>query len=255
MKMGGSSKPNAWNVDVPAVMSVLARAAEVRSADDLLDLIKSEVNQLLRHEATICGYHVMTAGGSYVNHFLQYNYPTGYVAAMSASEGRVNSPLMERWRATREPVYFQSGRDDDAYPADWVEVFNQYGLRNTVGHGALDERGSFGSYFIFSCLPGDIGEREVFLLKLITPHLHFALMRTVELIQEVDKPAESGHAGLSERQQEILRLIYQGKTNREIAGLLTMTEKNVNYHIEKIFTKLGVRSRAQAASKAILLGL
>jgi DNA-binding CsgD family transcriptional regulator len=239
--------------DLLAVMSILVRSTEVRDADGLLALIKSEVTELLQHKAMICGYHVTTPGGNFVHDVLQYNYPAGYAQALSASDGRVNSPLMERWRATQEPVVFQEGRDDASYPADWVELFKQYKLCNIIGHGALDVRRVFGSYFVFACLPGEIGDREKDLLRAITPHLHLALMRAVAEDEAFGKHTES--ASLSQRQQEILRWIYHGKTNKEIADILCMTQKNVGYHVDQIFMKLGVRSRAQAASKAVLYGL
>jgi LuxR family transcriptional regulator, quorum-sensing system regulator CviR len=244
-----------WDDDLPAVMKILARSNDVRDADGLLALITSEVADLLHHDAMVCGYHVISTEGNYVHNVLEYNYPAGYAEALAATEGRADSPLMRRWRETLEPVLFQSGRDDDKYPAEWVNIFKRFGLRNTIGHGILDVRGTFGSYFIFSRLPGEVGNREVFLLKLITPHLHFALMRTIAADQKFNKPAESGRGAISERQREILRWINQGKTNKEIAQLLSITEKNVKYHVEQIFTKLGVRSRAQAVSSAILLGL
>ena len=59
---------------------------------------------------------------------------------------------------------------------------------------------------------------------------------------------------MSDRQKQILHWINEGKTNWEIAHILGMTEKNVKYHIEQIFAKLGVRTRAQAAAKAMLMG-
>jgi transcriptional regulator EpsA len=253
--MDSLSEEKEWDSDLPAVMKILARSNEVRTMDDLLNLINSEVADLLHHEAMVCGYHVISPGGNYVHNVLQHNYPTGYAEALTATEGRADSPLMQRWRATHEPVFFQSGRDDDKYPAEWVNIFKKYGLRNTIGHGILDVRGTFGSYFVFSRLPGKIGNREIFLLKLITPHLHLALMRTMATDQEFGELAVSNYKELSGRQHEILRCINQGKTNKEIAKLLLITEKNVKYHVEQIFVKLGVRSRAQAVSKAIWLGL
>lgn len=60
---------------------------------------------------------------------------------------------------------------------------------------------------------------------------------------------------LSEREREILRLISQGASNREIADKLFITEGTVKNHVSNILSKLDVRDRTQAALKARELGL
>jgi len=243
-----------YDADLPLVMNVIARASSVKDKACLLSLLNRDAAKLFHHDSMICGYQVLSSSGSYAHNFLQHNYPAGYAEALAKNENRSDSPLFQKWRSTLEPVMFQLGRDDAQYSTEWVNVFRQYGLHNTIGHGILDVRGTFGSYFIFSRLPGEVGSRELFLLKLITPHLHLALMRTIMTDQKFGKPAApEQEKNLSARQQEILHCINQGKTNKEIALLLSMTEKNVKYHVEQIFLKLGVRSRAQAVSKGLLL--
>jgi DNA-binding CsgD family transcriptional regulator len=54
-------------------------------------------------------------------------------------------------------------------------------------------------------------------------------------------------AGLSDREVEVLRLIARGSTNRQVAALLYLSEKTVGRHIENLYAKLGVSSRAAAA--------
>jgi DNA-binding NarL/FixJ family response regulator len=60
---------------------------------------------------------------------------------------------------------------------------------------------------------------------------------------------------LSERELEILRLITQGASNREIAGKLFLAEGTVKNHVTNILGKLEVRDRTQAALKAKESGL
>jgi DNA-binding NarL/FixJ family response regulator len=60
---------------------------------------------------------------------------------------------------------------------------------------------------------------------------------------------------LSERELEILRLVSQGASNREIADKLFITEGTVKNHVSNILGKLDVRDRTQAALKARELGL
>ena len=60
---------------------------------------------------------------------------------------------------------------------------------------------------------------------------------------------------LNEKQAEILRLISDGFSNREIAGRIHLSENTVKSHLQEIFSKLGVRNRVEAAVTALRKGL
>jgi len=61
--------------------------------------------------------------------------------------------------------------------------------------------------------------------------------------------------GLTSREREVLTLIARGRTNREIAADLCVSEKTVKTHISNIFSKLQVSERTQAALYAVRHGL
>lgn len=55
-----------------------------------------------------------------------------------------------------------------------------------------------------------------------------------------------GMAGLSERELEVLRLIARGQSNRRVAARLSVSERTVHHHVEHIYRKIGVSTRAAA---------
>ncbi|HEY4688136.1 MAG TPA: response regulator transcription factor [Anaerolineae bacterium] len=73
------------------------------------------------------------------------------------------------------------------------------------------------------------------------------------LMREVRVP-ESPEA-LTERETEVLRLLARGRSNKEIAQLLILSEKTVKTHVSNILSKLNVPSRTQAALYAVRIGL
>ncbi|MGA8666031.1 MAG: response regulator transcription factor, partial [Candidatus Dormiibacterota bacterium] len=62
-------------------------------------------------------------------------------------------------------------------------------------------------------------------------------------------------AGLTAREVEVLGLMAKGRRNPEIARQLFVTTKTVDHHVSAILAKLGIRSRAEAASCAARLGI
>lgn len=62
-------------------------------------------------------------------------------------------------------------------------------------------------------------------------------------------------AGLTDREVDVLRLVAQGRSNRQIAAELYIAEKTAGNHVEHVYTKLGVNNRTQASLAAIDWGL
>ena len=60
---------------------------------------------------------------------------------------------------------------------------------------------------------------------------------------------------LTPREVEILQLVITGKTNKAIANEIYISEKTVEFHLENIYTKIGVRTRLMAGIWAIQQGL
>ncbi len=61
--------------------------------------------------------------------------------------------------------------------------------------------------------------------------------------------------GLTRREREVLVLVPQGRTNREIGKNLFISEKTASVHVSNIMAKLGAANRTEAGAKARALGL
>jgi NarL family two-component system response regulator LiaR len=87
-----------------------------------------------------------------------------------------------------------------------------------------------------------------------TPVLHPEAQR--RLVEHVTQPPAMGvTADLTERELEVLRLIAQGQSNRQIADSLHITEGTVKGHVSNILSKLHLQDRTQAALFAVRHGL
>jgi DNA-binding NarL/FixJ family response regulator len=63
------------------------------------------------------------------------------------------------------------------------------------------------------------------------------------------------HNELSVREREVLRHMFEGRSNKEIAGTLSISEHTVNIHVKNILGKLGAASRTEAVTVALRKGI
>jgi DNA-binding NarL/FixJ family response regulator len=80
-----------------------------------------------------------------------------------------------------------------------------------------------------------------------------------KMIEEFSRQAnagrrEDGKANLTNREEEVLQLVAQGKTNRETASDLVISESTVKYHLRNILDKLHLENRAQVMAYAAQRG-
>ena len=77
-----------------------------------------------------------------------------------------------------------------------------------------------------------------------------------DLLDALEQPGPYGEggSGLTERQREVLSLAARGYGNKEIAVLLRIAERTVQFHFKSIFVRAGVNGRAQAVAHALRMG-
>lgn len=80
-------------------------------------------------------------------------------------------------------------------------------------------------------------------------------LRSLKSMNDQVLESDDLYASLSRREDEVLRLLATGLSNRDIARILFIAEGTVKSHVEHILTKLGINDRVQAAVWAARKGL
>ena len=87
----------------------------------------------------------------------------------------------------------------------------------------------------------------------ITPRIVDIIVK--DYFSQVEKPSSSALSALTSRQYEVLQLLAEGKTTREIASQMSLSVKTIESHRQQVINKLNIRSIAGLTKYAIREGL
>jgi len=138
----------------------------------------------------------------------------------------------------------------EAAPDTKVIVFTAYDTEERV-LGAL--RAGAKGYLLKGSPSEEIG-RAIRAVHTGGSHLEGRVASTV-LAQLRGGRHEGGTAPLSARERQVLRLVAEGRSNKEIARALTITERTAKFHVTSLLNKMGADNRAQAAAMAVQRGI
>ncbi|WP_157213026.1 helix-turn-helix transcriptional regulator [Pseudomonas sp. M47T1] len=85
--------------------------------------------------------------------------------------------------------------------------------------------------------------------------VHNALAIRIDTAVQQQLADSAAEAGLSPREREVLKWTAQGLTSVDVAKVLQLSERTVNFHIARCIEKLGVCNKLSAVVRAVLCGL
>lgn len=219
---------------------------------------------LLPHEIMVCGIEASGGAGYRFESYSSVRYFTEKHAeeATTPHEGLIWR-AMKSWRQTRRPVMLGNDLptgDHGGFVVPFAEPkenLQKSELRNIVAHGMSSDDGGISTFFSFSRVPDKSSGYYAYLLELLVPHLHAAVVRSSARDNSLmQKPASSASGReVTDRELEILHWLNMGKTNWEIAQILGISPLTVKNHVQNILRKLDVQNRGHAALKASKIGL
>lgn len=246
---------NLTNAERASFFSAIESSLQVSTQEQFLQWAQTSLQSLFPHEILICGMGRIEPDNVHIHHLLSNHFPLDYLEKIRRPGGGVLSPTMAAWCREQKPQLFEPDKAGVETDNDWLEVFRKFDLRNIAAHGMRDLGSGVATYFSFSRIPGRLTARHAYLLELLVPHLHVALVRALPNIRAGQPEAAAAAALLSEREMEILRWLDEGKTNWEISRIFDTSDNTVKNQVRCILIKLKVNNRAQAVAKARELGL
>ncbi|HEX3138839.1 MAG TPA: response regulator transcription factor [Rhizobacter sp.] len=140
------------------------------------------------------------------------------------------------WRSPQAAAWLRElfPASTESLPPDWLAWLTE---ANSTEHRST---GANGQVLLLRNLgPVGLGEQMLLLQRRAEPSAAASRLST---------------AALTPREAEVLSWVAKGKTNRDVGEILGMSPRTVNKHLEHVFEKLGVETRAAAASLASRIG-
>ena len=242
-------------LDTSRVLDVLETLGEVQTAADLICWSRSSLDAVLPHDVAFFTRGVLIGARRRFREDIHRNFPLEYLEDFRESDGLCLTPTMRRVFETKRAQVFEPGVDA-RFTSVQLQAFHRFELRNILAHGWVDEDTGLATYVSVNRVEGPLRPWHGRLLELITPHVSFALAR-IRAQERMDLAATKRVAlpRLTPREIEVLRLLPEGHSNFVIGAILGCAETTVKKHLEHIFPKLNVGTRAQAVHWWTTVGL
>jgi len=262
--MNDRSSPSA--ADLAKFFELVSEVVNVRRHVDLMTWLQGDVQLHLPHDILVAAWGDFHLG---LIHFDVVSAMPGVRSENSAAESI--APLLggmfDSWiSGDRKPQVLQVGAQGflwDGPPQDGSITDAMRGMRSALIHGICDQRGRHDCLYVFFSACPQRDHKEGVALKFLLPYIDCAL-RQVDLLPHQYPAGRSSNTwlpaktkmevcvdadtSLSDNEADIMKWVALGKTNAEISHILNVSSLTVKNHMQRIFRKLDVFSRAQAVS-------
>ncbi|VAX04854.1 hypothetical protein MNBD_GAMMA20-1171, partial [hydrothermal vent metagenome] len=201
-RLGGAAKER--------ILAFIEEAQNVNCEKGLKQLFHGRVNELIPHQ--IAAFGIGDRGKLWMRSTINIGFPESYLRNVIIDNRVIVSPVIKAWAENPVVQIFNDLMPMKKQNPRWGEVVEHHGIRNMIVHGLPDIGGENSSYFCLAKCPGPITEEQGYLMELITPHLHKALLCAINT-------KATGHQSehrLTAREHEVLRAMCRGYANKEI---------------------------------------
>jgi len=185
------------------------------------------------------------------------NCPTTWFDAYSENQYLTQDPVVYLGLKQTQPIFWNKLDCDSPWlPSASRDVMNlaaDFGVRNGVSFPLHTPQGEHGilSFITKEKSNSDLMFENVPLLSFCASYIFNSALQLIKSRPDMMKYLTE----LSDREKECLFWASEGKTSSEIACILGITERTVNYHLNQVTRKTGSMNRYQAIAKGVSSGI
>ena len=252
-----SSNPRMNDVDRERFSEVVENSFPVSSRHQFFAWSQSSLQSLLPHEILICGIEDGSRQGMVMHRFSASRYfRDEHFQAIADPLRGLRPRVMGVVEGSRSALVFCPADRARSSDVELAQLVEENELKNLAVHLVTAASGKVEALYGFGRIPVPLDVRLGHIIELLIPHLHNAFLRVLATEREMagTNTQRSGRL-VTPRQEEILNLIKNGKTNSEIAELLSCSPWTIKNHIQAILRKLDSNTRTHAIARAMSLGI
>jgi transcriptional regulator EpsA len=235
----------------------LRKSAEVIETHlDLLCWLEGPFQNLIEHQILIMAW------GDFHNKRINFDISSRIDGVRTSKLNIANlhtkvMNLFEQWHERNDSPFSmetEAGIFQDCFDQKLTDLKVLEGYKNILVHGIHDYRGNEDCLYIFlRCGPTkninqlDSVKKIVMFLDSAARRIHYAKKIVKDTSMGKDRRVLRSNL-LSERENEVMQWVIKGKSNQDISIILNISAYTVKNHIYRIYKKLNVSNRAQAAS-------
>lgn len=233
-------------------LNIMHESMQIKQHVQLFMWLQGNLQNLLPHDALLLAY------GDLPNRKLHYEVISsagrlrGDAPAHSDVEALIGA-LFERWQQYGRNVCsleIPSGITlDSASQSKLHQTLRS--MRSIMVQGIRDERAGIDVLYVLLRRWDGFSNEDRHMFDILLPHIDYAARRVTDSSEPAGKPLKGATEIniLSDRENEILHWVGNGKTNYEIGMILGISQFTVKNHLQRIFRKIDVSNRAQAISR------
>lgn len=235
------------NYPYASVFSVAENILAAKTPNDLFSCFKKSVDMLLPLSLSEFGIGNVLPLGFVPLVRISCSLPLG-ADLFTAADGYLDNTHIDAWSRSEKPHLLRENKNG-------VKSGIKYASSRMIGiHGLRDVRGTTSSYFSFVGSEGEMSNLDTRIIELLVPHLHLTLTKLWNR-GELKEFSTQLTARITRREQEVLQLMFGGKSNKEIAKILSISGLTVKNHVKSIFQKMSAKNRCDAISKGLKYGI
>lgn len=240
--------------EIKVLMRVVESSLLIKNLQQFLLWAQGDLQNIFPHDIMLSCMKDFLNGKAYKNKFCGIYVSNDLFDSVLRGEDGLMESVMALWRRSRVPCLMDRHQAGSLTEENIVSLMHKHELNNIASHGTHDVNGEILSFFIFMRIPGEVNARHAYLLEMLTPYVHRALIHAMASGHANEKDVERGNL-ISHREKEILQWVKVGKSNWEIAAILDISPRTVKNHVCNIIKKMNAQNRGHAVAKALRLNI
>jgi len=233
--------------ELAGVLDLIHASMACRDEDGLSTLLE-KLKDLVSGDYSVCGIgEGGPTGLSETPRVINGSYPMEWLRIYGEEKLYFQDPVI--WNNFQNPG---AQLWDDTFKffsekmsGNFISKARDFGLCHGVSGGIFDRFSGLSTIFTFAGTRRSFGYHQKEIIAILSPHLHQALVR-------IYKKSQKGISEtLSNREEEVMRWMKEGKTNWEISIILSISERTVKFHVQNIERKLNAVNKAHAIAIAL----